>query len=92
MAEEFSFALAVVLTPPVIVRSLYKLHKDGNLSSEKLHDVLMPGLIGMVLSFLAGLVALRLLSAVLERGGWKYFGLYCIGASAAVFAAAWAGY
>jgi undecaprenyl-diphosphatase len=32
----------------------------------------------MVFSFLAGLVALRWLSAWLERGRWKYFGFYAV--------------
>jgi undecaprenyl-diphosphatase len=41
----------------------------------------------MVFSFAAGLVALRLLSALLEGGRWKYFGFYCIGAAAVVFVA-----
>ena len=48
----------------------------------------MPGLVGMVLSFLSGLVALRLLSAVLEGGRWAYFGAYCLVFAAVVFLAA----
>ena len=51
----------------------------------------LPGLVGMVFSFLAGLVALRVLSAALEKGRWRYFGYYCIGAAAVVLAAALAG-
>jgi undecaprenyl-diphosphatase len=82
LAEEFSFALAVVLTPPVIVRELYRLlkasHGQENLD---LMNLLVPGLVGMVLSFLAGLAALRLLSRALEKGSWKYFGYYCLAAS-----------
>lgn len=78
-AEDFSFALAVVLTPPVIVRGLYKLLKDRALqSSGQVLELLQPGLVGMVFSFLAGLLALKLLSAVLEKGRWRYFGYYCI--------------
>jgi undecaprenyl-diphosphatase len=50
--------------------------------------LLLPGLVGMVFSFLAGLVALKFLSAVLERGRWQYFGYYCLVASAVVFVAA----
>jgi len=37
------------------------------------------GLIGMVLSLLAGLFALRWLSAWLEKGRWHWFGYYCLG-------------
>jgi undecaprenyl-diphosphatase len=50
-----------------------------------------PALIGMVLSFLAGLAALKLLSAVLESGHWRYFGVYCVLASGVVLFAAWWG-
>ena len=78
-AEDFSFALAVALTPPVIVRGLYKLLKDRALrSGGQLLELLQPGLLGMVFSFLAGLLALKLLSAVLEKGRWRFFGYYCV--------------
>ena len=93
LAEEFSFALAVVLTPPVNIYSLYKLLKSQeSLGDLNLLDLLLPGLVGMIFSFAAGLVALKLLSAALEQGGWKYFGYYCIGAAGVVLAAGWAGY
>jgi undecaprenyl-diphosphatase len=93
LAEEFSFALAVAITPPAIGRELYRLlrDKDWHGSGEMLH-LLRPGLLGMVFSLLAGLAALRLLSAILERGRWKYFGYYCIVAALVVFGAAYAGY
>jgi undecaprenyl-diphosphatase len=45
----------------------------------------------MGLSFLSGLAALRLLSAVLEGGRWAYFGLYCLVFAGVVFLAAWWG-
>ncbi len=78
-AEDFSFALAVALTPPAIAYSLYKLLKDRALQSGgQVLELLQPGLVGMVFSFLAGLLALKLLSAVLEKGRWRYFGYYCI--------------
>jgi undecaprenyl-diphosphatase len=92
LAEEFSFALAVVLTPPVIVRSLYRLWRDQTSLTAQLADSLLPGLVGMVFSFLAGLVALKLLSTVLEKGRWQYFGYYCILASLAVLYAWRQGY
>ncbi|HMF17902.1 MAG TPA: undecaprenyl-diphosphate phosphatase [Gemmataceae bacterium] len=87
LAEDFSFALAVVLTPPVQVYSLHKLLKDSSLTSATLMEALLPGLLGMVFSFVAGLFALRLLSAVLEKGRWGYFGYYCLGFAAVVLAA-----
>jgi undecaprenyl-diphosphatase len=38
----------------------------------------------MLLSFVAGLVALRWLSRWLELGRWHFFGLYCVLASCVV--------
>ena len=93
MLEDFSFALAVVLTPPVIGRALYRLLRDPSWTSDtRLIDLIMPGLVGMVFSFAAGLLALKILSAALEKGHWKYFGYYCIFASLVVLAAAFYGY
>jgi undecaprenyl-diphosphatase len=90
-AEEFSFALAVVLTPPLIVRQGWKLLKSPEAADAHLFDLLLPGLVGMGLSFLLGLLALRLLSAVLEGGRWAYFGVYCLAFAGVVFLAAWWG-
>jgi len=83
--EEFSFALAVVLTPPAIAREAYRLLKDHSLRGHgsPLH-LFMPGIVGMVFSFLAGLLALKLLSRWLENGRWQWFGYYCIFASIGV--------
>ena len=50
-----------------------------------LHNTVAVALIGMVLSFFAGLAALRWLSSWLEEGRWYFFGIYCIVASAGVF-------
>src|SRR5439155_6306689 len=56
LAEDFSFALAVVLTPPVIVRSALRLLRAREWSSSaELGNLVLPGLVGMVFSFLAGL-------------------------------------
>jgi undecaprenyl-diphosphatase len=85
LAEDFSFALAVVLTPPVVARELLRLLKPGVWSRGDLLHLLGPGLVGMVLSFFAGLLALRLLSAALEGGRWRYFGVYCFAASIVLF-------
>jgi undecaprenyl-diphosphatase len=85
-AEEFSFALAVVLTPPVIVREVHRLHKAQALADHvPVPHAMSAGLIGMVLSFAAGLLALRWLSRWLEQGRWYYFGIYCLVAAVVVF-------
>ncbi len=91
LAEEYSFILAVVLTPPLIVRQTWKLLKAEQAGSTPLLELLLPGLVGMVLAFLSGLVALRLLSAVLEGGRWGLFGVYCLAFAGVVFFAAWRG-
>jgi undecaprenyl-diphosphatase len=89
MAEDFSFALAVVLTPPVLVYELHRLLKASNWPSQaELGELLLPGVVGMALSCLSGLIALRFLSAALEHGRWKLFGYYCVAAAAVVFVAA----
>jgi undecaprenyl-diphosphatase len=90
-AEDFSFALAVALTPPALGRTLLRLLRSGDLSGSEIAVLLLPGLVGMVFAFLAGLVALKFLSRVLEQGGWRYFGYYCVAAAAAILAAYQAG-
>lgn len=88
-AEEFSFALAVVLTPPVVVREAHRLvraHAFDAMSAAAWWSLVTPCLIGMLLSFAAGLLALRWLSAWLERGRWHLFGLYCLAAAVAILA------
>ena len=90
--EEFSFALAVVLTPLVVGRELWRLlkaHPEFKQSGE-LVKLLTPGLVGMVCAFVAGYLALKLLSSLLESGRWKFFGYYCIVAALAVGAMAYA--
>jgi undecaprenyl-diphosphatase len=90
LAEEYSFALVLVLTPAVILYSLVKMVKSPEWqSAQDVLPLLLPGLAGMVFSFLAGLLALRLLSAVLEAGRWAYFGCYCLVAAAGVVAVYW---
>jgi undecaprenyl-diphosphatase len=87
LCEDFSFALAVVLTPPVQVYAVYKLLKAHELSSSMLTGTLVPAAVGMVLSFLAGLLALKFLSAMLEKGRWKFFGIYCLVAAVVIWIA-----
>lgn len=87
MAENFSFALAVILTPPVVARELHRLlkHHEGVAASFSLHQILLPGFVGMLFSFLAGLLALRWLSFWIESGRWKWFSYYCFFAATGVF-------
>lgn len=87
-AEEFSFALAVVLTPPVVAREVLRLLKSHAFTQQHgthLMGLFLPSMVGLGFSFLAGLVALRWLSSWLEHGRWQYFGYYCLCASAFVF-------
>ncbi len=87
--EEFSFALAVVLTPAAIAREAYRLFKAQQIvgaATGGVLDVLWPSLAGLLLSFAAGLLALRWLSSWLERGRWQIFGYYCFFAAVAILA------
>jgi undecaprenyl-diphosphatase len=88
-AEEFSFALAVVLTPAVVVREALRAYKAQVAAAVPHADVLMPivmpSLVGMVFSFLAGLLALGWLSRWLEQDRWHFFGGYCLVAAVAVY-------
>lgn len=89
-AEQFSFALAVILTPPVVVREFGRLLHAAHLAAAAgtpldLHAAIFASLVGMVLSFAAGMLALRWLSSWLEKGRWYLFGLYCLLASLVVF-------
>ena len=92
-AEVFSFALAVVLTPPVVAREVLRLkdatHAGG---SEGLGPVALLTLLGAGVALLAGLLALRWLSRWLESGRWYWFGIYCLAAAAAVALLHHAGY
>jgi undecaprenyl-diphosphatase len=83
--EEFSFALAVVLTPPVVAREAMRLIKAHALTgNESISNLFAPSVVGMMLSFCAGLVALKWLTRWLETGLWKVFGFYCLAAAAGV--------
>jgi undecaprenyl-diphosphatase len=96
-AERFSFALAVVLTPPAVGREVLRLVKASHEATAAgvpidLHGSMVTGLLGAVFAFLAGLVALRWLSSWLEEGRWYLFGIYCLVASGVVFGLYRAGY
>jgi undecaprenyl-diphosphatase len=89
-AEKFSFALAVILTPAVVLRELSRLLKASHEAKAAgmpldLHGSLVAALVGMVFSFIAGLAALKWLSSWLEHGRWYLFGIYCLAASGVVF-------
>ena len=87
--ENYSFALAVILTPPVIAREGYRLlrgHDAASIAGDSV-GLIWPSLIGMALSFAAGWLALKWLSRWLEHGRWHLFGYYCLFASAMVFVA-----
>jgi undecaprenyl-diphosphatase len=93
-AEKFSFALAVVLTPAVIYREgarLLKAHAGVPAVPVNYGALAAPGLVGMLGSFVAGLLALRWLSQWLESGRWQWFGAYCLVAAAVVFWLGWRG-
>jgi undecaprenyl-diphosphatase len=92
-AEAFSFALAVVLTPPVVAREALRLVHAARLQGTgDLGSVAAVSVLGAVVAFLAGLLALRWLSRWLEGGRWYLFGIYCLAASAAVALLHHAGY
>lgn len=78
-AEEFSFALAVVLTPAVVAKEAWRIYKAPPApGAVGVWPLVWPSLLGMCLSFAAGLVALRWLSRWLEHDRWHFFGVYCL--------------
>ena len=88
-AEEFSFALAVTITPAVVAKEAYRVYKSqlatGVAHSDWLVHFAMPSLLGMAFSFVAGLLALRWLSRWLEQDRWHLFGGYCLVAAFVVY-------
>jgi undecaprenyl-diphosphatase len=91
-AEAFSFALAVVLTPPVVVREVMRLLRAAHAGGAELGSAALASVLGAVVAFLAGLLALRWLSRWLEGGRWYWFGVYCLLAAGAVALLHRAGY
>lgn len=84
-AENFSFALAVILTPPVVAREALRLVEANRIDSGGyLTSAIAPSIVGALGAFVAGLMALKWLSSWLERGRWYLFGIYCLLASGAV--------
>lgn len=92
-AEDFSFALAVILTPPAIAREVWRLVKVEHINAlGAMTSDLTVSLIGFVAAFLAGLLALKWLSKWLDQGRWYWFGIYCLLAAACVAYLHHAGY
>lgn len=83
-AETFSFALAVVITPPVVVREVLRLVRSPRIDGGTLASAATLSVLGAALAFFAGLLALQWLSRWLEKGRWYLFGIYCLIAAAAV--------
>jgi undecaprenyl-diphosphatase len=86
--EDFSFALAVILTPPVILIETLRFLKAQHTSvihGTSTMGLFLPSVVGMVLSFISGMLALKWLSNWLEGGRWYLFGIYCLCASAVIF-------
>jgi undecaprenyl-diphosphatase len=92
-AEAFSFALAVVLTPPVVAREVLRLMHAARVNgTADLTSATVACLLGAIVAFLAGLLALRWLSRWLEGGRWYLFGIYCLAAALVVTVLHRAGY
>lgn len=86
-AESFSFALAVVLTPPAIAREVFRFVRQGHLSmSAGLGSTMLSLFTGALCAFFVGLLALKWLGKWPEGGRWHWFGAYCLFAAAAVAA------
>lgn len=84
-AEDFSFALAVILTPLAIAREGLRLIKAEHASPlPALGSAVSMSIFGAFCAFLAGIFALKWLSRWLETGRWYWFGVYCLVAAAAV--------
>jgi undecaprenyl-diphosphatase len=78
-AETFSFALAVVLTPPIVAREAMRLINAERISgTTQLAAAALPSILGAVFAFFAGLLALKWLTQWLEAGRWYLFGIYCL--------------
>lgn len=83
-AEDFSFALAVVLTPPADAREIWRLYQAQHHQLAGVLPAATPSILGMIFAFIAGLLALKWLSRWLETGRWHLFGIYCLVAAIAV--------
>ncbi|MFA6960646.1 MAG: undecaprenyl-diphosphate phosphatase [Opitutaceae bacterium] len=91
--EEYSFALAVILTPPVVMHEVRRMLESRHdaVGNSAVHWIGF-SLFGLIISFLAGLLALKWLSRWLEHGRWYLFGIYCLAASTGVLILHYQGY
>ncbi len=78
-SEDYSFILALIITPPVIIREFLRLR---HFAGANISLPYLPGILGMIFSFFAGLLAIKWLSSWLEKGRWSIFGCYCLVLSA----------
>lgn len=77
--ESFSFAMVVAITPFAILWELRRAIRSPSFAGMSHWSAMLePALVGMTLSFVAGLLALRWLSRWLEEGRWYWFGVYCL--------------
>jgi undecaprenyl-diphosphatase len=92
--ETFSFALAVVLTPFVVAREVLRLLNSAREAGAAAELTSVAGLsvLGAVVAFFAGILALKWLSRWLEGGRWYLFGIYCLVAAVVVLGLHHAGY
>ncbi|MGB7022660.1 MAG: undecaprenyl-diphosphate phosphatase [Candidatus Acidiferrales bacterium] len=92
-AEDFSFALAVVLTPPAIAREAWRLIRVQHIhGSANMISVVTLSVLGAIFAFLAGLLALKWLSSWLDGERWYLFGIYCLVAAGVLAALHHIGY
>jgi undecaprenyl-diphosphatase len=87
--EEYSFAVAVILTPPVVACEAKRMFESRHgivAAGGSVEHLISFSVLGLFLSFFVGLLALKWLSRWLEHGRWHLFGLYCLVASAVVLA------
>ncbi|UCD94020.1 MAG: undecaprenyl-diphosphate phosphatase [Candidatus Zixiibacteriota bacterium] len=70
-AAEFSFLLFL---PAIGGAIIYRAHEFINLNPSLIGQYI----VGAVISFIAGMVAVYLLLSIIRKGKFKYFGIYCV--------------
>lgn len=74
-AAEFSFLISI---PILIGTSIFSLVEFISLPREQLSKELLPALVGMVIAFITGLLAVKFLLSFLKNNSLKLFGVYRI--------------
>ena len=87
-SEDFSFLLALLVTPAVMGLEFYRFFQavswhEGN-EVQMLGSWVGSGVLGMALSFVSGWFAIHWLSGWIQSGRWQFFGFYCMVAACAV--------